>query len=141
MADEHPRELHEPPDDLLKTPRDRIKALLDDPDEVCAAIDELTAAGIERGDIYVMSGTEGAERLDVSGRHKGLKGLLYAFADRFGDVTENRQQSIDHMKAGGFWVSVPADEGDKISVAGILGRHGGHDMVHYGQYHHERIGS
>jgi hypothetical protein len=134
-------DLHEPPAGLLTTPYDRIKALMDSPDDVGRAIDELAEAGFDREQIFVLCGPQGAERLDISGRHHGLRGRIYRFVEQLGDVRENLQASADHMSAGGFWVSVPADDADKGTVAGILGSHGAHDMVHYGQYHHERLGS
>jgi hypothetical protein len=117
------------------------KALMDDPDEVVAAIEELVEAGIDRDQIFVLCGPDGAERLNIYGRHRGLRGHIFRFVEQFGDVAQNRQKSIDHMKAGGYWMSVPADEADKISVATILGRHEAHDMIHYGPYHQERLGS
>jgi hypothetical protein len=69
------------------------------------------------------------------------RGRVYRFVEQLGDGRENLQASVDHMNAGGFWVSVPAHDADKVTAAGILGRHEAHDMVHYGQYHHERLGS
>jgi hypothetical protein len=100
-APDSPLELHEPPAEALKGPRDRIKALMDDPDEVAAAIEELVEEGIARDQIFVLCGPEGAGRLDVYGPHSGLRGRVFRFAEQFGDVAQNRQKSIDHMAAGG----------------------------------------
>jgi hypothetical protein len=136
-----PFELHEPPPGLITTPYDRVKALMDSPDDVVAAIDELVEAGFERDQIFVLCGPRGAERLDVSGRHHGLAGRVYRVVEKLGDVQDALRLSADHMNAGGFWLLVPADDADKVTVAGILGNHGAHDMVHYGRYHHERLGS
>ncbi|MFN2556899.1 MAG: hypothetical protein ABR592_08505 [Nitriliruptorales bacterium] len=143
MEDTHdPRlQLHEPPDELITYPYDRVKALLDNPDQVNAAIEELVDAGFDREKIFVLCGPLGADRLDVDGRHHGLRGRIYRFVEQLGDVRENLQQSADHLKAGGFWLTVPADEENMSRVAEILSKHGAHDMVHYGQWHHEQLGS
>lgn len=134
-------ELHEPPNELITYPYDRVKALLDNPDDVVAAIEELVEAGFERESIFVLSGPRGAERLDITGQHHGLRGRIYRFVEQLGDVSEDLQRSADHLKAGGFGVTVPADDENMSKVAEILGRHGAHDMVHYGRWHHERLGS
>lgn len=135
-------ELHEPPAGLLTYPYDRVKALLDKADDAQAAIEELAEAGFDRERIYLLCGPEGARRLDVTGRHHGLRGRVYRFMERFADdVGENLQRSAEHLQAGGLWITVPADPEDKVTAAEILARHGGHDMVHYGKGHHERLGT
>jgi hypothetical protein len=48
-----------------------VVAFLDGPDEVEAAMEELVGQGFDRDRIWVLCGTKGAERLDVSGRHSG----------------------------------------------------------------------
>ncbi len=134
-------ELHEPPNELLTYPYDRVKALMDSPDDVVAAIEELADAGFEREKIFVLCGPPGAARLDISGRHHGLRGRIYRLVEQLGDAREDLEQSAHHLKAGGFLVTVPADDESMSTVAEILGRHGGHDMIHYGQWHYEHLGS
>ncbi|MGH2688179.1 MAG: hypothetical protein ACRDKW_05160 [Actinomycetota bacterium] len=135
-------ELHEPPAGLLTYPYDRIKTLIDSPDDALAAIEELAAAGWQREQIYVLCGAEGATRLDVTGRHHGLRGRVYRFMERFADdVGENLERSAAHLQAGGLWMTVPATDEDKEKVVEILARHGAHDLVHYGRGHHERLGT
>jgi hypothetical protein len=130
----------EPPEGLLKAPEDSVVALLDGPDEAEAAIGELTAEGFERDRIYVLCGPKGAERLDVSGRHHGLRGRIYRLVEWIGDEKELLLRSRDHLAAGGLVMTVPADDSRKGAAARILGRHGAHDMAHFGRDHWEPLG-
>ncbi len=129
-------ELKEPPAGLLTAPINRVTALMDDPDEAVAAMEDLVQAGFQRDQIFVLCGPKGAERMDVSGKHHGLRGRLYRFVERalgeLGDVVAGR---AEHMAGGGLWMSVPATEDQKSRVADILGRHGGHGMLHHGKFH------
>jgi hypothetical protein len=130
----------EPPEGLLKAPENSVVALLDGPDEAEAAIEELVAEGFERDHIYVLCGPKGAERLDVSGRHHGLRGRIYRLIEWIGDERALLVRSRDHLAAGGLVMTVPADESRKGPAALILGRHGGHDMAHFGRQHWEPLG-
>jgi len=131
----------EPPEGLLTTPENRVIALLDGPDEAEAAIGELTAEGFERDQISVLCGPKGAERLDVSGRHHGLRGRIYRLVERIGDQRELLVRAGDHLAAGGLLLTVPADDSQKAAAARILGSHGGHDMAHFGRGHWEPLGA
>jgi hypothetical protein len=131
----------EPPEGLIKAPENSVIALLDGPDEVEAAIGELTAEGFEPDRISVLCGPKGAERLDVSGRHHGLRGRIYRLVERIGDQRELLVRAGDHLAAGGLLLMVPADDSQKAAAARILGRHGGHDMAHFGRGHWEPLGA
>jgi hypothetical protein len=131
----------EPPEGLLTAPEDSVVALLDEPDAAEAAIEELTAAGFERDGIYVLCGPKGAERLDVSGRHHGLRGRVYRLLEWMGDEKGLLFRARDHLAAGGLSMTVPADDDRKADAARILGRHGAHGMAHFGQGQWEPLGS
>lgn len=130
----------EPPEGLLKTPENSVVALLDGPDEAAAAIEELTAAGFDRDGISVLCGPAGAERLDVSGRHHGLRGRVYRLIESIGDEKGLLFRADRHLKAGGLVMSVPAHDDNKATVARILGAHGAHGMAHFGKGHFEPLG-
>jgi hypothetical protein len=131
----------EPPEGLLKAPENSVVALLDRPDEAEAAIQELTAEGFERDRIFVLCGQKGAEQLDVSGRHHGLRGRIYRLIEWMGDEKGLLLRARDHLAAGGLVMTVPAEESRKGAAALILGRHGGHDMAHFGRDHWEPLGA
>jgi hypothetical protein len=131
----------EPPEGLVKPQHDSVVAFIDDPDQVEAAMEELVEQGFDRDRIWVLCGTKGAERLDVSGRHNGLRGRVYRLIEWMSDEKGILFRARDHLAAGGLVVSVPADEDQKASAARILRGHGGHGMAHFGQDHWEPLGS
>ena len=128
-----------PPDDLLTYNVDRVISILDDPQSVQGAIDELVKAGFPANDIYVLSGPEGAARLDLSGKHHGLRGRIYRFVERLGDERPWLEHHSTLMKRGGFGVSLPADQEGKASAAEILTRHGGRHTAYFGKGHWETL--
>ena len=131
----------EPPDGLLTAPVDRVMALMDGPDETEAAIEDLSEAGFDRDEIFVLCGPEGAERLDVFGRHHGLRGRIYRLVEWIGDERALLLRSGDHLAAGGLVMTVPADDSEKTTAARILGQHGAHGMAHFGKGHWEPLGA
>jgi hypothetical protein len=134
-------EFPEPPDGLLKPSANSVIAFLDEPDQAEAAVRDLVAQGFDGGGIWVLCGPKGAERLDVSGRHHGLRGRVYRLLEWLGDEKGGLLRARDHLVAGGLVISVPADEGQRSTAARILGSHGGHDMAHFGRDHWEPLGA
>jgi hypothetical protein len=133
--------LREPPEGFL-TPRDgdRVVAIIDDPGQVNAAIEDLVREGFDQEEIVVLSGAEGAARL--TGGYPGLLGRLFRFAEHaLGEEPEERERYARELAAGRFLIAVPADEQLKSLVAQVLARHGAHDMEHFGRYHGEPLGS
>ncbi|HEX9314629.1 MAG TPA: hypothetical protein VGA71_04355 [Actinomycetota bacterium] len=135
--------LREPPEGFL-TPRDvdRVVAILDDPAQVSEAIKDLAREGFDQEEIVVLSGPEGAARVEAPDQQRGLRGRLSRYAEFvLGDEPEERDRYAQELAAGRFLLAVPADEGRKAQVAQVLGRHGAHDMEHFGEYHGEPLGS
>lgn len=133
-------DLPDPPDGLLTYPANRVRALMDGPDEVAAAMEDLLQAGFERDGIFVLCGARGAEQLDVTGRHHGLRGRLYRFVERLGDEHEQLAAASEHLTAGGLYISVRSDDDQQSEAARIIKAHGGHDVIHYGKAHWESLG-
>jgi hypothetical protein len=131
----------EPPEGLVKPEDDSVVAFLDEPDQVESAMEQLTAEGFDSDRIYVLCGPDGARRLDVSGRHHGLRGRVYRLVEWMSDEKGILFRAQDHLKAGGLVMSVPADEKQKADAARILGAHGAHGMAHFGRDHWEPIGA
>ena len=134
-------EFPEPPDGLLTPLKNSVIALLDEPDQAEAAVQDLVAEGFQRESIYVLCGPKGAERLDVSGRHHGLRGRVFRILEWLSDEKEGLFRVRDHLAAGGLVLSVHAEEGQKATAAHILGGHGGHGMAHFGRDHWEPLGA
>lgn len=131
----------EPPEGLVKPQEDSVVAFLDGPDQVAAAIEELVEKGFERERMGVLCGPKGAERLDVEGRHHGLRGRVYRVLEWMSDEKGVLFRARDHLEAGGLVLSVPADEDQKSSAARVLGSHGAYGMAHFGPNHWEPLGS
>jgi hypothetical protein len=130
----------EPPQGLVKPEDDSVIAFLDGPDQAEAAMEQLVAEGFDGERIYVLCGTDGAQRLDVSGAHHGLRGRIYRLVEWMSDEKGLLFRAKDHLEAGGLVMSVPADESQKAEAARILGAHGGHRMAHFGRDHWEPLG-
>jgi hypothetical protein len=81
-------EFPEPPEEFLKDPAGNMVALMADGDEVASVLDDLTRAGFPRDKMYVLAGPPGAERLDVTGQHHGLRGRVYPTLSQVGDEHE-----------------------------------------------------
>ncbi|MGH2721041.1 MAG: hypothetical protein ACRDJO_05500 [Actinomycetota bacterium] len=128
------------PDDLLTLRPNTLIAALDDVEDVKAAIEELVAAGFPKEEIYVLGGKEGAEKLDPTGEHHGLRGRLVRLLERFGEETLLLEQHAEHLERGGLTVVVPADDEQVSRAAAVAGRHGAHDMFHLGEGHWEPVG-
>ena len=131
----------EPPEGLVKPEEDSVVAFLDEPDDVEGAVEQLLGEGFDGDRIYVLCGAEGAKRLDVSGKHHGLKGRVYRLLEWMSDEKGILFRARDHLNAGGLVISVPADEDKKDDVARILGAHGAHGRAHCGRPHWTRLGT
>ena len=128
------------PEGLVKPQTDSVVAFMDGPDQVETALEELVRQGFDRDRIYVLCGPDGADRLDVAGRHHGLRGRLYRLVEWISDEKGILLRARDHLAAGGLVISVPADEAHKPTAARILASHGAHDMAHFGREHWEPLG-
>ncbi len=143
MAQQRDEELSfpEPPEGLVKPEEDSVVAFLDGPDQVEAAMEQLVEEGFDSDRIYVLCGRKGAQRLDVSGKHHGLRGRVYRLVEWMSDEKGILFRARDHLEGGGLVMSVPADEEQKAVAARILGAHGAHGMAHFGRDHWEPLGA
>ena len=142
MAEQRDEELSfpEPPEGLVKPEADSVVAFLDGPDQAEAAMEQLVENGFDSDRIYVLCGPKGAQRLDVSGAHHGLRGRVYRLLEWMSDEKGILFRARDHLDAGGLVMSVPADEKRKADAARVLGAHGAHGMAHFGRDHWEPLG-
>ena len=129
------------PDRLLIDPRNQVTGLIGDPDAVAAAIEDLVRAGFDHDQISVLCGELGAQRVDPTGRHHGLLGRLIRLAQHAGEEREIWRRYAAHIESGGFAVVVPVRDHKQAEVpSDRLRHHGGHDLVHFGAAHWERLG-
>lgn len=132
-------EFPEPPEEFLKYPEGTVIALMTDGEGVSAAMDDLTNAGFPRDEMYVLVGSSGAERLDVTGQHHGLRGRIYRFLGRIGDDREELLETASHLRAGGLALRVPVSEDAKAVAARILKEHGAVHMAFKGKWTYESL--
>jgi hypothetical protein len=131
-------EFPEPPEDFLKYPAGHVIALMTDGDSVAAALADLKAAGFPGDKMYVLAGPAGAERLDVTGEHHGLRGRVYRTL-RIGDEHEELLRAANHLEAGGLAVRIPADKDNKSDAARILREHRAVHVVYMGAATYETL--
>ena len=128
-----------PPEDFLTYPEHKVVALMDDPESVRAAMDDLDQAGFGSGKINVMSGPDGVAKLDVTGRRHGLRGRIHRLVEHLGDEHEWLELQSAHIADGGYWIAVSTDEQTKSQVADILTQHGAHDAAYFAVAHWETL--
>lgn len=132
-------EFQEPPAGLLTYPTNRVIALMEDPDCVGDAIDELVAVGFSSEEMHILCGPSGAERLGRSAR-RSLGGSLYRYS-RPVDGREDLRTYARHMQRGGLVVSIPTEADSVETVARVVESHGGHEMTYYGKGRRVRLES
>jgi hypothetical protein len=125
------------PDDFVMYQSQSVAGLLPDCDAAAAAVADLDAAGF--GDALVLSGPEGLERLDVTGRHHGLRGRIYRFVGEWSDEHEELARAEKHLRSGGVVLRVQADEQKKAEAARILREHGSTHSVYFGRFTFEPL--
>jgi hypothetical protein len=130
-----------PPEGLVKPDENSVVAFIDQPDQVETAMEQLVQEGFDREGVWVLCGPKGAARLDVYGKHHGLRGRVYRLLEWMSDEKGILFRARDHLDAGGLIMSVRADEEQKATAARVLGAHGGHGMAHFGRNHWEPLGT
>lgn len=129
------------PQEFLTTPRGHVYGIVDDPErDVPAVTADLLAARVPLDGIHVYCCQEGLEALDPKGTSHGLRARITRMVQSmaFGNRLE---QVVADLEAGHALIGVAVDDEHKGEVARVLLRHGGHDIVHYGRYTWEPLGS
>jgi hypothetical protein len=137
---ESPAQLPDVPQGFLTYPTHSVLALLPDIDDAMSATQDLEAAGYSRDERWVLVGPEGAERLDINGRHHGLHGRIYRLVGHLGDDREELVNTAHHLRSGGVALRVHAEEERKADAARILRAHGSEHSVYLGRGHFEPLG-
>ena len=120
--------------DVEPYPENKIIGLMDDADDVRAAVDSLTRAGLE-GDLNILCGPEGLAQLDVDGAGHGSFGRLVRSIQRFGVEREQLNHVGEELRNGRLAFSVRvSDEAKKGEIAQTLRDHGAHYLHYYGPW-------
>ncbi|MDQ3802550.1 MAG: hypothetical protein M3416_01670 [Acidobacteriota bacterium] len=121
--------------DFIFYPTNKVVGIVDDPGDAKAALRDLRAAGFTVDEIEVLTGEEGAHRIDMTGEgHGPLARGVRALQKLLGDyepahVRRHEQEFL----AGHYGIGVTAkDQEAREKVREILKSHNGHFINFYG---------
>jgi hypothetical protein len=130
-------------DDFFRYPTNKLIGVVATPEELQATITELNEAGFGEDEIDELCGKEGADRLDISGKHHGLPARLYRYIGRLGDIESKNLQEYEQELLNGHYVLAiqVADEDKRMQVLNVIKSHGGHAVTFYGRWTLEGLAS
>jgi ketosteroid isomerase-like protein len=125
-------------EDFIPYPSDRVVGTIGEPKDARAAIEALLRAGFSRGEIDVVHGEGGLDRLDSTGAEHGFLARVQRTLIRTaGPVEEYKHltRHIDDVRAGRFVVMVLAKQPAQRRIAAeILSSHGAEFIGFYGRW-------
>ena len=110
--------------------------VMDDPDQAQAALQALMSEEhLNEGDIELLSGEAGQDRLDFTGERHGLIGRLRRQVQKMTDEYEHARRYEDELLRGHYLLLVEVrHEQQARRVCHLLRAHGGHFIHYYGPY-------
>jgi hypothetical protein len=123
--------------DFISYPTNKVVGIIDDPDDAKAALRDLRAAGFTADEIEVLTGEEGAHRIDVTGEGHGLLARIVRSVQKlvgnYESVHVRRHEQ--ELLAGHYGIGVTAKEQEaREKVCEILKSHKGHFINFYGKW-------
>jgi hypothetical protein len=130
-----------PPKRSIGSAVGRLLAVFDTPAEAEAAVEALTAAGIERAKIEHFQGAEDAAVFDASGRRHGLRGRLYRLIEfSWADQAPDFAWYEAALREGRVVLSVRVRGQRRLrQVADIVLANGGHFVNHFGWFETQEL--
>lgn len=130
-------------EESVQYPANHVLAVLDDADQMTAAVAALRNGGYLDSEVDVRTGAPRADDLAASSGRTGLADILMRFAERIGvanEEMETKHRYEQALRENRFVVAVstPTDERKEIATA-ILREHGGHGIVYFGKHSIEYI--
>jgi hypothetical protein len=127
-------------DEFLRYPTNSLVAVFDNAEDLAGALRALNLAGYVENDVDVLSGHEGAKRLDITGREHGLLARIYRIMESAALESKNLREFAQELEAGHFVVVVrTTDKEERNDLWSILHVHGGHRATFYGRWIIEKI--
>jgi hypothetical protein len=127
---------------FISYPLNKVVGIIDRVRDLKAALNDLRVAGFPANKIEVLSGEEGAGRIDAAGvKHGGLARVLRSTQKMLGDYEiEHATRHESEIRAGhlGIGVSAPR-KAEREKVRQILKAHRGHFINFYGRWTMERL--
>jgi len=110
LMDDKQSDLHKDSDFILY-PTNKVIGIIDDLDDCKAALKDLKASGFTAAEIEVLSGEEGAHRLDPTGEEHGPLARFVRWIEKAGDMeTAHVKRHEQEVLAGHFAIGVNAKE-------------------------------
>ena len=121
-------------------PYQTVVGVVDDPDELEAAVRGLLSNGFVEADVHVLCGARGIEQIDAKGERKGLLARLFRIVDALGEEREHTARHVKELESGHFVIVVDApDESSKTRARDALATHGGHFINYYSRWSTEDL--
>lgn len=136
LQEQAPNDRNKTPD-FIAYPMNKVVGFIDDLGGVKAALGDLRAAGFKAEDIQVLTGEEGARRIDVNGdEHGEFAHIVRSIQKTLGDYEiPHAKRHQQELLAGHFGIGVTAKDGeDRNKVRDILKSHKGHFVNFYGRW-------
>ena len=121
-------------------PYQTVVGVVDDPDELEAAVRALLSNGFEEAEVHVLCGARGIEQIDAKGERKGLLARLFRIVDALGEERAHTARHVKELESGHFLIVVDAhDEDAKTRARDALATHGGHFINFYSRWSTEDL--
>lgn len=129
------------PEGFRASPNGHVYGLIADPEcTVPAVTADLLSQRIPLDGIHIYCSSEGVDALDLTGSRHGLRARITRMIQSFAYEDGHLHVIERALEAGEALVGVAVDGDRKGDVAKILHRHGGHDVVYYGNFTWQRLG-
>ncbi len=128
------------PEGFRASPNGHVYGIVDNPErDIPEVTADLLAARIPLDGIHIYCCSEGADTLDLTGSKHGLLARINRLVKSVAYEGDHLQRIQTELEAGHALIGVAVGNERKGDVAKILHRHGGHDVVYYGDYTWERL--
>jgi len=128
--------------DFIPYPTNKVVGIIDDVGDAQAALHDLKAAGFTANQVQVLTGKEGAHRLDVKGdEHGPLARIVRSTQRLLGDYEiQHATRHEQELLAGHFGIGIKAHyKEDRDKARQILKAHHGHFINFYSPWTMESL--
>lgn len=127
-------------DEQMRTPRQMVTGVLDDPDQLERTLAALRDAGFPDDAVRASGGEQALARVDPEGRRHGLRGRLIRSLEHFGQEGEEHQAAAAEVEAGHVLVVVRVDdEAETDRAVGVLRAQGLNRLRRWGRWEIEQL--